>query len=156
MFLRIVIFVYIKEYKLVFESVKGTSLKLYFYMYRRSWWTWDHGGPQQRSPSVWRAATSTTTTVTTTTSARPQTIIPPRLPLPSQTEATVSAPGSPRAAWQRSGTERRAGQGPDVWRPSCDEDSGGTTKPQGDADELIYSLKCGIWQLVFIWISFCL
>ena len=98
------------------------------YLCHRSWHTWDHRGPRW-SPSVWRAAASTTTT-----STRAPTTVPPQLPLPSQTEAAVSVPGAPRAARQRSGTERRAGQGADVRWPSCDEDCAGATKHQGDAD----------------------
>lgn len=99
----------------------------------RTWRTRDHRGPRQRTPTVWRT-TSFTATASMHTSTSPQTITPPLLPLPPQTEPTVCALGSPGAAWQRMGAERGARQGPFVWRPSCDEDSGGPTESEGDAE----------------------
>lgn len=128
------------------------SFRLYRNMYlcHRSWRTWDHRGPW-RSPSVWRPAATTTATPT-----RAQTTIPPRLPFPSQTEASVSVPGAPRAARQRSGTERRAGQGADVWWPSCNEDCAGATKHQGDADLFtVWDLRTCLVAVCLICICFC-
>lgn len=128
-------------------NVKMTlRLHLCFCHCQRSRCSWNHRG----SPPVWRAnATSTHTNTTSTSTTRPKTTVSPQFYLPSQAEATVSEPSSYRAAWQKQRAKGSNRQGPDVWGPSCDEDSGGTTKPQGDAHKFVWKVKIKAVYLYF-------